>query len=164
MKQKNSLFTSYNLYILFAILAIFSWFLCPSWVINIVCIALCNALVVLGLLVLIRAGLISFGHGLYFSLGGYSVALAYLLFNIKEAILLIIIAIFACFVLSFLLGFFIRKYRGIFFAMLNLAFSMILFGIIVKSVSLGSTDGFGIKEITILGTNSSDGNRLNFNI
>ena len=41
-----------------------------------------------------------------------------------------------------------RRFRGIFFAMLNLALSMILFGIIVKSISLGSTDGFGIKDIT----------------
>ena len=48
------------------------------------------------------------------------------------------------FIVSFFLGFFVRRFRGIFFAMLNLALSMILFGIIVKSVSLGSTDGFGI--------------------
>ena len=34
--------------------------------------------------------------------------------------------------------------------MMNLALSMILFGIIVKSVSLGSTDGFGIKIYRIL--------------
>ena len=35
--------------------------------------------------------------------------------------------------------------------MMNLALSMILYGIIVKSVSLGSTDGFGIKELSYLG-------------
>ena len=44
--------------------------------------------------------------------------------------------------------------------MMNLALSMILFGIIVKSVSLGSTDGFGIKELTYFGYKSSEQIRL----
>ncbi len=164
MKLENSVLKQYYIYIIFSFLTAFSWFVFPSWAINIVCISLCNGLVVLGLLVLVRAGLISFGHGLYFCLGGYSVALSYLFLGIKEAIFLIIISMIICFLASMLLGFFIRKYRGIFFAMLNLAFSMILFGIIVKSVSLGSTDGFGIKNITILGFSSPNGNRLNINM
>ena len=45
--------------------------------------------------------------------------------------------------------------------MLNLALSMILFGIIVKSIALGSTDGFGIKEVTYLGTSLKQEKRLN---
>jgi hypothetical protein len=55
----------------------------------------------------------------------------------------------------------VRKFRGIFFAMLNMALSMILFGIIVKSVSLGSTDGFGIKNVTYLGQAIEGDQRLN---
>ena len=35
--------------------------------------------------------------------------------------------------------------------MMNLALSMIIYGIIVKSFSLGSTDGFGIKDLSYLG-------------
>ena len=98
-----------------------------------------------------RAGLISFGHGLYYCLGGYTVAIAYNFLNVSDAFLLIAISIILGGVVSYLLGFFVRKFRGIFFAMMNLALSMILFGIIVKSVSLGSTDGFGIKELSYLG-------------
>ena len=45
--------------------------------------------------------------------------------------------------------------------MLNLAFSMILFGIIAKTILLGSTDGFGIKKVTFLWLISSDPSRLN---
>ena len=45
--------------------------------------------------------------------------------------------------------------------MLNLALSMILFGIIVKSISLGSTDGFGIKELTYFNYAIEDEKRLN---
>jgi len=55
----------------------------------------------------------------------------------------------------------VRRFRGIFFAMLNLALSMILFGIIVKSVSLGSTDGFGIKDLTYFSYVIDDEKRLN---
>ena len=45
--------------------------------------------------------------------------------------------------------------------MMNLALSMILFGIIVKSISLGSTDGFGIKSLTYLSYEIKDQVRLN---
>ena len=45
--------------------------------------------------------------------------------------------------------------------MLNLALSMILFGIIVKSVSLGSTAGFGIKDVTYFSHIIEDEKRLN---
>ncbi len=137
-----------------------SWFILPDWSLNIVCLACCNGLVVLGLLVLMRAGLISFGHGLYYCLGGYTVAIAYNFFNVKDAFFLLSFAIIFGGLLSYLLGFFVRKFRGIFFAMINLALSMILFGIIVKSVSLGSTDGFGIKELTYFGYKSSEQIRL----
>ena len=108
-----------------------------------------------------RAGLISFGHGLYYCLGGYAVAISYNYLNIQEAFLLIFIAFLFGVIVSFLLGFFVRRFRGIFFAMMNLALSMILFGIIVKSMSLGSTDGFGIKTLTYFGHEAPEQMRLN---
>ncbi len=153
--------TKIIIYIIFLIISALIWLSMPNWAINIICLALCNGLVVLGLLVLIRSGLISFGQGLYYCIGGYSAALAYIFLSIKEALFLIIISMIVCFLISFILGFFVRRYRGIFFAMLNLAFSMILFGAIVKSVLLGSTDGFSIRDVSILGFTSPDGNRLN---
>jgi branched-chain amino acid transport system permease protein len=52
---------------------------------------------------------------------------------------------------AWVLGFLLRKYREIFFAMLSLAFSMILYGLLVKSSALGSTDGFNIAARSIMG-------------
>ena len=43
------------------------------------------------------------------------------------------------------------RYRDIFFAMLSLAFSMILYGTLVKTETLGSTDGFHVAPPTFLG-------------
>ena len=140
---------------------IFFWFLLPDYAINIISLSFCNGLVILGLLLLMRAGLISFGHGMYYCLGGYAVAMTYNFLQIKEVFVLIAFSILAGFIVSFFLGFFVRRFRGIFFAMLNLALSMILFGIIVKSVSLGSTDGFGIKDLTYFSQTIEDEKRLN---
>ena len=137
------------------------WFLLPDYAINTISLSFCNGLVILGLLLLMRAGLISFGHGMYYCLGGYAVAMTYNFLQIKEVFVLIAFSILAGFIVSFFLGFFVRKFRGIFFAMLNLALSMILFGIIVKSVSLGSTDGFGIKDLTYFSQTIEGEKRLN---
>ena len=137
------------------------WFLLPDYAINTISLSFCNGLVILGLLLLMRAGLISFGHGMYYCLGGYAVAMTYNFLQIKEVFILIAFSILAGFIVSFFLGFFVRRFRGIFFAMLNLALSMILFGIIVKSVSLGSTDGFGIKDLTYFSHTIEDEKRLN---
>ena len=137
------------------------WFLLPDYAINTISLSFCNGLVILGLLLLMRAGLISFGHGMYYCLGGYAVAMTYNFLQIKEVFVLIAFSILAGFIVSFFLGFFVRRFRGIFFAMLNLALSMILFGIIVKSISLGSTDGFGIKDLTYFNHAIEDEKRLN---
>ena len=137
------------------------WFLLPDYAINIISLSFCNGLVILGLLLLMRAGLISFGHGMYYCLGGYAVAMTYNFLQIKEVFVLIAFSILAGFIVSFFLGFFVRRFRGIFFAMLNLALSMIIFGIIVKSVSLGSTDGFGIKDLTYFSQTIEGEKRLN---
>ena len=44
-------------------------------------------------------------------------------------------------------GVLLRQYRAIFFALLNMAFSMI-YGVLAKVESLGSTDGIGISQVT----------------
>jgi branched-chain amino acid transport system permease protein len=48
-------------------------------------------------------------------------------------------------------GFLLARYREIFFAMLSLALSMILYGVLVKTESLGSTDGFSVVVPTFFG-------------
>ena len=106
--------------------------------------------VAIGLLILWRAGLISFGHALFFGFGAYTVALLQL-GGVQDAFLLVIAGTAVAGLLAFLLGFLLRQYRAIFFALLNLAFSMILYGVLTKLESLGSTDGIGIRRLSFAG-------------
>ena len=116
----------------------------PPWLISIASIAFANALVVLGLIVLWRAGLVSFGQALYYCIGAYTVALTARWTGLNEALVLVLLGGIAAGVVSFLVGFLLARYREIFFAMLSLALSMILYGALVKTESLGSTDGFTV--------------------
>ena len=50
-------------------------FVVPDWFRNILTLSLARGSVALGLLVLWRCGLISFGHALYFGFGAYTVGL-----------------------------------------------------------------------------------------
>ncbi len=45
----------------------------------------------------------------------------------------------------------LARYRGIFFAMLTLALSMVLYGILVKTEALGGSDGFNLSRPTFFG-------------
>ena len=123
----------------------------PGWAVFMLVIALSEGLVVLGLMVLWRSGLISFGQSLYYAVGAYAVGLINIQFGISNAPLLILIAAAAAGLLAFLLGFLLARYRDIVFGMLTLAFAMILYGILVNSSTLGSTDGFSVLVPSFLG-------------
>ena len=123
----------------------------PNWILNNTMFGLARGLAVLGLLLLWRTGLISLGHSLYFGLGAYAVALLEKHTGSTDVILRIVIALTVAGGIGFFLGFVLRHYRGIFFAMLSLAFSMVLYGILVKTEVLGSTDGFSVSQTTFLG-------------
>lgn len=139
--------------------------LLPNWAINLIALSLANGLAVLGMLVLMRAGLVSFGQGLFFGLGGYAGAMAGVFLGITDAFLLIVLGIVVPALIAFVLGFLVARYRGIFFAMLSLAFSMILYGLLSKSSTLGSTDGFGMAPPTYLGmTHGGAESRLTFTL
>src|SRR3954447_8792997 len=119
-------------------------FVLPDWIISLATIALSNGLVVLGLIVMWRAGLVSFGQALYYCIGAYAVALVGRWTGITDAFLLVALAGISSAIVSFLVGWVLARYREIFFAMLSLALSMILYGVLVKTESLGSTDGFSV--------------------
>jgi len=125
--------------------------LLPDWVVSLATIAFANGLVVLGLVVLWRAGLVSFGQALYYCVGAYAVALTARWVGLTDAFLLLLIGGVAAGVAAWLIGYLIARYREIFFAMLSLALSMILYGVLVKTESLGSTDGFSLATPTFLG-------------
>lgn len=125
--------------------------LLPDWVVSLTTIAFANALVVLGLVVLWRVGLVSFGQALYYCIGAYVVALIARWTGFTDAFALVIIGGLGAGIVAFCIGFLLARYREIFFAMLSLALSMILYGVLVKTESLGSTDGFSVATPTFLG-------------
>jgi branched-chain amino acid transport system permease protein len=63
-------------------------------------------------------------------------------------------------IVAFVLGFLLARYRAIFFAMLSLAFSMILYGLLVKTSALGSSDGFNLAYKTVAGITVSPAAQL----
>jgi ABC-type branched-subunit amino acid transport system permease subunit len=132
-----------------AVLLILS-FLLPVGAVDRLLFSLSLALAVLGLILLSRCGLISFGHALYFGIGGYTVAVLSKGLGVTDIVLRLMCGVLAAGAVAFVLGFILRRYRGIFFAMLSLAFSMVLYGALVKAEWLGSTDGFPISSSTLL--------------
>jgi branched-chain amino acid transport system permease protein len=103
------------------------------------------------MMLLMRTGVVSFGHGLYYCLGAYAAGTLDVLFGISDIAVMLLSAVVVTGVVSALLGLLLRKYRDIFFAMLSLAFSMILYGLLVKTSALGSSDGFNVAAKTLLG-------------
>ena len=123
----------------------------PSWVVFLLTVALAKGLVVLGLMVMMRAGLVSFGQGLFYGLGAYAAGLAMNFLGLTDAVALVALGALVSAVTGFALGFVMARYREIFFAMLSMALSMILYGILVRSAAPGSTDGFNLSAPTFLG-------------
>src|ERR1700687_5183581 len=126
-------------------------FVLPDWIISLATIAFANGLVVLGLIVMWRAGLVSFGQAMYYCIGAYAVALIGRWTGVTDAVALVLIGGACAGLVFFVVGFLLARYREIFFAMLSLAFSMILYGVLVKTESLGSNDGFSVIVPTFLG-------------
>ena len=76
--------------------------------------------------VLLRSNLVSFGHGLYFAAGAYTVGFAGKWLHLRDAVLLILGAVVVSGALAAVLGLFLARYRGIFFGMLTLYVVLLL--------------------------------------
>jgi branched-chain amino acid transport system permease protein len=127
------------------------WLL-PGWLLFLLSLALAKGLVVLGILVLMWGGLVSFGHGLYFAAGAYTVAFLARFLGVREAALGLLGAALLNGALAGLLGLFLSRYRAIFFGMLSVAFSMILYAFLLKFYFItGGTDGLRVPIPTVLG-------------
>ena len=123
----------------------------PSWAVSLLNVALCYGTVVLGMMLLMRTGIVSFGHGLYYCLGAYAAGLLDHFGKMPDMLLMVGAGAVTAGLVALVLGLLLAKYRDIFFAMLSLAFSMILYGLLVKTASLGSTDGFNVAAKTVGG-------------
>jgi ABC-type branched-subunit amino acid transport system permease subunit len=123
----------------------------PPWALFILTIAFAKGLVALGLMLFLRAGLVSFGQALYYCAGGYAAGALGRYLGVSDIFLMMAAGAAVAGLLGFILGFLLAKYRGIFFGLLSLALSMILYGLLVKNEALGSTDGFNILPSTLFG-------------
>jgi ABC-type branched-subunit amino acid transport system permease subunit len=123
----------------------------PAWARFLLTVVLAKGLVVAGLMLMYRAGLMSFGQGLYYCLGAYTAGTLAQFLHVTDGLLLATAAMVVSAGIGALLGLLMAKYRGIFFGLLSMAFSMILYGLLVKSSPLGSTDGFTLPVPTLLG-------------
>ena len=127
-------------------------FLLSDWMVFLIALALAKGAVVLGVVLLLRAGLISFGHALYFAIGAYTVGFLANKFNIGEALVALPLAAVISGLVAAVLGLLLARFRGIYFAMLSLALSMILYTALAKFYDFsGGTDGLSIRGFTLAG-------------
>ncbi len=139
------------------VLLLFAGTAMPKWLVFLSTMAMANGLVSLGIMLLMRSGVVSFGQGLVFAVGGYAAALAFGKLGISDALLLAIGGGLLAAIIAAPFAWPIARYRGIFFAMLSLALSMVLYGLLVKSESMGGSDGFNMGRPTLLGMQAGDG-------
>ena len=125
-------------------------------------LAASNALIALGIVVLARTGNVSFGQGLFFAAGGYGVALIANAWGVTDAVAQMIIGAVCGGLLGLVIGPLIARYSGIFFGMLTLALSMVLYGALVKSTALGGSDGFNVGRPSLFGMSFTDPREADF--
>lgn len=125
--------------------------LLPDWAMFLFAMALAKGLVSLGIVGMMRGGLVSFGQGLYYCLGAYTATLFANAVGVTDIFLLTLIAAAVCGAVGGVFGPLLSGYRGIFFAMLSLALSMVLYGSFAKLSIIGGTDGLNIAAPTFLG-------------
>lgn len=115
-------------------------------------VGLCYGIAALGVAAMVRAGQVSFGHAMYACIGGYTVAFLARAWPQLDGLLLVLAGVGASLVAGAVVGVFVVRYRGIFFGMLNLAISMVLYSVIGKVYGVtGGTDGLRINRPAIFG-------------
>lgn len=130
-------------------------FVMPKWLLFLSTMAISHGIVSLGIVLLMRSGVVSFGQGFVFAAGGYAAALAANHWGIRDALVLILMGGIAAALFAAPFAPLLARYRGIFFAMLTLAISMVLYGVLVKTEALGGSDGFNVSRPTIFGSEIS---------
>lgn len=132
---------------LIAIAAVWS----PKWLLFPATMAASHGIVTLGIVLMMRSGVVSFGQGLVFAAGAYCAALLSKHAGVDEALILVPAGGIAAALLALPFAPLLARYRAIFFAMLTLSLSMVLYGVLVKTEALGGSDGFNVSRPRILG-------------
>ena len=105
-----------------------------------------------------QTGLPSFGHGAFYGLGSYAAAITFLRLPQGGFILPLLGGILVGCLAAGLLGWLIKDKRGVYFAMLTVAFTQVCFGICWRwdEVTGGEAGLSGIKRLDFLGLSMSD--------
>jgi branched-chain amino acid transport system permease protein len=101
-------------------------------------------------LLLGRTGLLSFGHGAFYAAGAYGLGFCTLKLS-PQPLLGLLAAVIVAMVLALIIGFFCVRHTEIYFAMLTLAFGMMVFSLIWNAREItGGDDGLvGIMRETV---------------
>jgi len=119
----------------------------------------------LGFNLLLRyTGLLSFGHGALFATGAYAVGMMGMYFpDLYRIEILIPVALAASLVVSAIFGFVCVRHTRIFFSILALALSMVLFALLVKLYDFtGGSDGIRIELPVMFGRSFEGVKRFEF--
>jgi branched-chain amino acid transport system permease protein len=128
----------------------------PKWLLFLCTMSAANGIVSLGIVLLMRGGVVSFGQGMVFAGGGYAAALLSNKLGVSDALLLAGAGGAAAALIALPFAPLLARYRGIFFAMLTLALSMVLYGVLVKTDALGGSDGFNMSRPSLFGMRIAD--------
>jgi len=123
------------------------------------------AIMGLGFNLLLRyTGLLSFGHGALFATGAYAVGMMGRWFpDLYRIEILIPVALVASLVISAIFGFICVRHTRVFFSILALALSMVLFALLVKLYDLtGGSDGIHIDLPIMFGKSYEGVKRFEF--
>ncbi len=123
------------------------------------------AIMGLGFNLLLRyTGLLSFGHGALFATGAYTVGMMGMYFpDLYRIEILIPVSILVSLIVSALFGFICVRHTKIFFSILALALSMVLFALLVKFYDItGGSDGIHIDLPIMFGKSYEGVRRFKF--
>ncbi|EKS42466.1 branched-chain amino acid ABC transporter permease [Afipia clevelandensis] len=121
------------------------------WLEFVLTLAIAKGFAALGVAILLRAGLISIGHAMFFAASAYGVAFLARA-GIHDFGALVLLSVLVAAIAGAVVGAFMVRYRAIFFAMLNLAVSMVFYALFAKLYGVtGGTDGMAVPIPTVFG-------------
>ena len=121
------------------------------WLQFVLTLAIAKGFAALGVAVLLRGGLISIGHAMFYAVSAYAIAFLARA-GVNEFVLLLLLGTLASAIAGLVVGAFMVRYRAIFFAMLNLAMSMVLYALLSKLYGItGGTDGMRLAVPSFFG-------------
>lgn len=137
--------------VVFFVVAALAPLFVASWA-TLFALILAKGVVVLGIVLLLQAGQVSFGHAMFFATGAYSAAFWGKYVGGGDILLYIVLGGISSTVIGLIVGMFVVRYREIFFGMLNLAFSMVLWSLLEKMFHYtNGADGIRVARPGLLG-------------